>query len=225
MKTKTKFELLDGAIELFGLTPQEVIAHLSKKIEMPSIVPAKKFVTPSRIEAGMFHYAKENLIFPEIIPELTIDSVIGCWDKNSGLGICRDQERMPWSSDYLEVGNEMVESGFEATQMILQAAKKNGKQAEAAQYCANYAKYGIKAGQAFLFSKFEAKKLSSNVLKINASLTLLNGVLLGGNLWSSSEYNNFSSWILCVNVTDGLSIHDKNNGNNRSVRPVLALTI
>ena len=60
-------------------------------------------------------------------------------------------------------------------------AKKN---AEAAQWCYDYAEDGVTQGEAFLLSKAELEKLYVNKEAINKSLRILNATELRGWTWS-----------------------------------------
>ena len=102
-------------------------------------------------------------------------------------------------------------SGKEATALILKAAQKVRKNAEAAEWCAEYAFDGIKAGTGFLPNKEELKRIFGNRKKLRESFALLNSGGLSGNClqeyafyWSSFEnsYNDGShAWV--VSPSDG----------------------
>ena len=160
-----------------------------------SLLPSKKFVTPKKVVPGMFYYA-DGLIFPELIKENQISAVVGCVDKRCGLAIGLRETVLPWSSDWLYVDIPTRLSGKEATALILKAAQKVQKNAEAAEWCAEYAFDGIKAGTGFLPSKEELKRIFGNRKKLRQSFALLNsGGLSVDSLqedafyWSSFEYD------------------------------------
>ena len=160
-----------------------------------SLLPSKKFVTPKKIVPGMFYYA-DGLIFPELIKDNQVSAVVGCVDKRCGLAIGLRETVLPWSSDWLYVDIPTRLSGKEATALILKAAQKVQKNAEAAEWCAEYAFDGIKAGTGFLPSKEELKRIFGNRKKLRQSFALLNsGGLSVDSLqedafyWSSFEYD------------------------------------
>ncbi len=160
-----------------------------------SLLPSKKFVTPKKVVPGMFYYA-DGLIFPELIKDNQISAVVGCVDKRCGLAIGLRETVLPWSSDWLYVDIPTRLSGKEATALILKAAQKVQKNAEAAEWCAEYAFDGIKAGTGFLPSKEELKRIFGNRKKLRQSFALLNsGGLSVDSLqedafyWSSFEYD------------------------------------
>ena len=175
-----------------------------------SLLPSKKFVTPKKVVPGMFYYA-DGLIFPELIKDNQISAVVGCVDKRCGLAIGLRETVLPWSSDWLYVDIPTRLSGKEATALILKAAQKVQKNAEAAEWCAEYAFDGIKAGTGFLPSKEELKRIFGNRKKLRQSFALLNSGGLSGNClldeafyWSSSEGYSYGNVAWVVRPSDSL---------------------
>ena len=166
-----------------------------------SLLPSKKFVTPKKVVPGMFYYA-DGLIFPELIKDNQISAVVGCVDKRCGLAIGLRETVLPWSSDWLYVDIPTRLSGKEATALILKTAKEKHEKAEAAEWCAEYAFDGIKAGTGFMPNKKELKCIFGNRKKLRQSFALLNSGGLSGNClqkedfyWSSSEGNScYNAW-------------------------------
>lgn len=132
---------------------------------------------------------------------------------------------MPWSSDWLEAkATQKMTGGKEATRKILEISRKKRQEAEAAQWCYDYAEDGVKQGEAFLPSLTELEKLFANKAAINASLNALGVALLEGWYWSSTEYDFNYAWIL--RMSDGYRYnYNKNYNNGKYVRPVLALKL
>lgn len=131
---------------------------------------------------------------------------------------------MPWSSDWLEAkATQKMTGGKEATRKILEISRKKRQEAEAAQWCYDYAEDGVKQGEAFLPSLTELEKLFANKAAINASLNALGVALLEGWYWSSTEYSGNGAWRLGMS-DGGRGAYDKNY-NNLYVRPVLALKL
>lgn len=130
---------------------------------------------------------------------------------------------MPWSSDWLEAkATQKMTGGKEATRKILEISRKKWQEAEAAQWCYDYAEDGVKQGDAFLPSLTELEKLFANKAAINASLNALGVALLEGWYWSSTEYANDGAWLL--RMSDGGRYYNL-KGNDYYVRPVLALKL
>ena len=221
-----KIDILNSALAESGLTAEAVVKSWYEDNQISAeflqqlcpvggkttfqdvnLIPSKKFVTPKKIEPGMFYYA-DGLIFPELIKDNQVSAVVGCVDKRCGLAIGLRETVLPWSSDWLYVKMPSGLSGKEATSLILKAAKKVRKNAEAAEWCAEYAFDGIKAGTGFLPNKEELKHIFGNRKKLRESFALLNSGGLSGNClqenafyWSSSEDYGGSAWF--VRLSDG----------------------
>ena len=175
-----------------------------------SLLPSKKFVTPKKVVPGMFYYA-DGLIFPELIEDNQVSAIVGCVDRNHGLALGLRETELPWSSDWLYVDIPTRLSGKEATALILKAAQKVQKNAEAAEWCAEYAFDGIKAGTGFMPSKEELKRIFGNRKKLRESFALLNSGGLSGNClldeafyWSSSEGYSYGNVAWVVRPSDSL---------------------
>ena len=166
-----------------------------------SLFPSKKFAAPKKVVPGMFYYA-DGLIFPELIKDNQVSAIVGYVDKRRGLALGLRETKLQWSSDWLYVDIPTRLSGKEATALILKAAQKVRKNAEAAEWCAEYAFDGIKAGTGFMPNKKELKCIFGNRKKLRQSFALLNSGGLSGNClqkedfyWSSSEGNSgYNAW-------------------------------
>ena len=185
-----------------------------------SLFPSKKIVTPNVIEPGMFYYV-DGLIFPELIKDNQVSAIVGCVDRNHGLAIGLRETELPWSSDYLFVDMASDLSGKEATEAIIKAAKVQGKNAEAAEWCAAYAFDGIEAGTMFMPSDEELRSIFANRQQLREAFAVLKLQGLQEDLfyWSSSEdgcYYNRGAWI--VSPSDyGMNGYDA-KGNCNLVR-------
>ncbi len=174
------------------------------------------------VSPGMYVYA-DGFIYPEIIEGRRIKAVVGFVNASKILAVCLREEYLPWSSDFLMVRKSLDENnGKEATRLILEASHRERKLAEAAEWCYEYDKDGVKQGEAFLPSMDELRKLSADIDIINVSLEELGGFSLSGDYWSSSEHSNCDAWRLfpCSGGTCYLS-----KGSMGYVRPVLAITL
>ena len=175
-----------------------------------SLLPSKKFAAPKKVVPGMFYYA-DGLIFPELIKDNQVSAIVGSVEKNHGLALGLRETVLPWSSDWLYVKMPSGLSGKETTALILKTAKEKQENAEAAEWCAEYAFDGIEAGTGFMPSKEELKHIFGNRKKLRQSFALLNSGGLSGNClleegfyWSSSEYDYYSgygAWV--VRPSDG----------------------
>lgn len=186
------------------------------------VVSSGKYETPKRVLPGMYIYA-DGLIYPEIIEGRQVMAIVGSVDGSDVLAVCLQEACLPWSSDWLEAkATQKMTGGKEATRKILEISRKKRQEAEAAQWCCDYAEDGVKQGEAFLPSLTELEKLFANKAAINASLNALGVALLEG-WWSSTEFSNFSAWRL--DMSDGFRYAYFKNLNSHYVRPVLALKL
>lgn len=230
MERKEKFETLTKMISMAGLQINEVVAYWqetgqlekSKDLSGITVLPAKKFVSPETICAGMFVY-EDGLIFPEIVEGNQITSVVGYVGKSEGLSVCLKEKKLRWTSGRnVRVGNKL--SGKEATRLIVEAALSKGWRADAAQYCFEYAEDGVKAGEAFLASKKELEALYQNKKRINNALGMLQAVLMDKKSYLSSSdcycYN-----IYVKDFEDGSWRHIHKYDSYDYVRPVLSFTL
>jgi len=197
-----------------------------------SLLPSKKFVTPKKIVPGMFYYA-DGLIFPELIKDNQVSAIVGCVDKRCGLALGLRETELPWSSDWLYVDMSSGLSGKEATSLILKTAKEKQENAEAAEWCAEYAFDGIEAGTGFMPSKEELKRIFGNRKKLREAFALLNSGGLSGNClqedafyWSSSEGSSTydgDAWV--VRPSDGGMSSNLNKDGSRPVRCAIEFKI
>lgn len=230
MEKKEKFETLTKMIGMAGLQINEVVAYWqktgrleeSKDLSGITILPAKKFIPPETIRAGMFMY-EDGLIFPEIIKGNRITSVVGYVGKSEGLSVCLKEQKLRWGRcGNVCVGNKL--SGKEATRLIVAAGLHGGWSPDAALYCFQYAEDGVRAGEAFLASKKELELLYPNKKDINKALEMLHAVPMDQEFYmSSSDYYSYMVFV-----------QDFQGGNWRRidkfhyygcVRPVLSFTV
>lgn len=175
------------------------------------------------IVPGMFVY--ENDTFAKgIIPHRQIKGVVGCIRKRTAYVICLTANKLPWSSTNLQVKiTKKMTDGREATREILKAAQENKGQAEAAQWCHNYAENGVKQGEAFLPSISEWKDICSNLSAVNRSLELLGAPeLYNDAVWTSNEDYERCVWNVFI---PGCHISSDYKRESNLVRPVLAIKL
>ena len=166
-----------------------------------SDVPVFLNAESGKIKVGMFYYAEDKSFSEELISNKNVSGVVGYVDESGehGLIVLLHQKVLRWLSGYLSVAIPDGLNGKENTRLILEFARNRGLKAEAAEYCANYAYNGVKAGEAFLPSIEELKYLYKNKRLVNEKLALTKGVDLFNNkyYWSSSENSYNYAWRLC----------------------------
>lgn len=230
METNKKLELLTGIVDEFNLSVNDVVSYWVKSGRLnldaatvsSQAVSSGKYETPKGVLPGMYIYA-DGLIYPEIIEGRQVMAIVGSVDGSGVLAVCLQEACLPWSSDWLEAkATQKMTGGKEATRKILEISRKKRQEAEAAQWCYDYAEDGVKQGEAFLPSLTELEKLFANKAAINASLNALGVALLEGWYWSSPESNFYGAWGLWMD--DGTR-NGNGKGTNEYVRPVLALKL
>ena len=238
-----KIDILNSALAESGLTAEAVVKSWYENNQISAeflqqlcpvggkttfqdmnFIPSKKFVTPKKIEPGMFYYA-DGLIFPEQIKDNQVSAIVGCVDRNHGLALGLRETELPWSSNFLYVDIPTRLSGKEATALILKAAQKVRKNAEAAEWCAEYAFDGIEAGTGFMPSKEELKRVFANRIKLCEALVQLDadGVQEACLYLSSSEHDSTHAWL--VRSSDGHMTNDYTKYYSARVRCVIEFKI
>ncbi len=152
-----------------------------------------------KIKVGMFYYNEDKTFSKRLVAGKQVSGVVVFVDESGQHGLIDllRQKILPWSSDGLFVALPEGLSGKENTRLIIEAAQQKGKRAEAAEYCANYAYDGIKAGEAFLPSKEEQDKTKNNFELIKFSLHKIKAKKIKEEYyWSSSEYSRYFTWSL-----------------------------
>lgn len=230
METNKKLELLTGIVDEFNLSVNDVVSYWVKSGRLnldaatvsSQVVSSGKYETPKRVLPGMYIYA-DGLIYPEIIEGRQVMAIVGSVDGSDVLAVCLQEACLPWSNDWLEVkATQKMTGGKEATRKILEIFREKRQEAEAAQWCYDYAEDGVKQGEAFLPSLTELEKLFANKAAINASLNALGVALLEGWYWSCTEHSSGHAWYLWMDDGGG---NDYHKYSSDYVRPVLALKL
>ncbi len=184
---------------------------------------------------GMYYYS-DGTISAEVLSKKQLSGVVGWVDESSkhGLVLGLRETELPWSGDDL-VADAFREDGRENTRLILEAARKQNKKAEAAEWCVAYDFDGIQPGEAFLPNGDELVKIFKNLDAVQKALKKINWpyavqkVLKKINrplldkynwYWSSSEYSYYNAW--GVRPSDGSMTNFTNKDGNYRVRCVLA---
>ena len=181
MEKKEKLEMLSYLIDELGLTRKEVSEYLL--VEDASSAVARE------IHPGMYVYA-DDTISSDILPDRQIKAVVGYVEDNTLYAVCLRETHLRWSEDMLKVSMfRGWRDGKYATQKILEAADRENKKAEAAQWCYDYECDGVKKGEAFLPSLVELFNLFYNRSAINKALEKLDCSVLDDEYASSIEEN------------------------------------
>lgn len=215
MVDKKKFELLTGLVEEFGLSFDDVVSFWTKKGKLKpyelavstedttsktSQVTFSGYKAPQGVYPGMYVYT-DGLISPEIIKGRQIKSVVGYVKDSEVLAVCLDEANMPWQSF-------------------------SGEGYIAVKWCRNYAKHGVKQGEAFLPSVRQLKGFANFCKAINASLTALGAATLSTeDYWSSDR-----SPVDMDPSAFSVNLHSKTHkciiiDNICSVRPVITINL
>ena len=78
--------------------------------------------------------------------------------------------------------------------MLIAYGKVHGISFAAAEWCNAYCKNGVKPGEGFMPAKEQLKRIVTNRKIVNPALQKIGGIILGGWIWSSSEYDNSGVW-------------------------------
>ena len=136
-----------------------------------------------------------------------------------GLIITPDEVKKAWSSVNCETNIKDEYDGKGNTKKLIVYGKAHGISFPAAEWCVRYSKNGVRPGEGFMPSKEQLKRIVANWELVNPALQKIDGIILDGWIWSSSEDDYAYAWV--VNAGDG-SVSFYNKGSNLYVRCVLA---
>ena len=153
------------------------------------------------------------------------------FDITNKLAIGLEESKQSWSTEYFDVpGLSNITSssavtadwqGKNNTRVVLEYCKSNGKSCPAFEYVNSYKTEGTIAGDWYLPAFGELNAIYGNKDVLNIALVKIGGTKLGtGVYWSSSEYSDYSAWVLSF-YNDSVSYYNKYY-DNYYVRPVLA---
>ncbi len=220
MKKSEKLKELAAVAEGFGLTAEEAAAYFGK-ISVHS-EETEEAVLPDVVCPGMYYYS-DGTISAEVIQEKQLSGVVGWVDESSkhGLVLGLREAELPWSSDWLVI-DTFLGDGKKNTRLILEAARKQNKKAEAAEWCAAYDFDEIQPGEAFLPNGDELVKIFKNLDAVQKALKKINRSLLDKYkwYWSSSETYYRYAWV--VRPSDGSMGYGSKYDYYGRVRCVLA---
>lgn len=145
------------------------------------------------IDVGMYYYAEDKTFSKALLANKIVSGVVGSVDETyqHGLVALLHQGYYSLMDGELKIFFPERANGKENTDFILRVAQHGKIKANAAQYCVDYAFDGIKAGEAFLPSKYELAAIGRNYQLINDKLVLIDDadLLPRGNYFSSSMDN------------------------------------
>ena len=136
-----------------------------------------------------------------------------------GLIITPDEVKKAWSDKHCETNIKDEYDGKGNTEKLIVYGKAHGISFPAAEWCVRYSKNGVRPGEGFMPSKEQLKRIVANWELVNPALQKIDGIILDGWIWSSSEDDYAYAWV--VNAGDG-SVSFYNKGSNLYVRCVLA---
>ena len=137
-----------------------------------------------------------------------------------GLIVTPDEVEKAWSDKDCETNIKDEYDGKGNTEKLIAYGKKHKIKFPAAEWCNAYCKNGVKPGEGFMPAKEQLERIVANREIVNPALQKIGGIILGGWIWSSSEYTDSYVWYVYAN-NGGLN-YDYKNFNCGYVRCVLA---
>ena len=193
MKKNEKLKELAAVAEGFGLTAEEAAAYFGK-ISVHS-EETEEAVLPDVVCPGMYYYS-DGTISAEVLSKKQLSGVVGWVDESSkhGLILGLREAELPWSSDCLVI-DTFLGDGKKNTRFILEKARRQHENAEAAEWCVAYAFDGVHDGEGFFPSRDELVKIFKNLDAVQKALKKINRPLLDKYnwYWSSSDSSEGSS--------------------------------
>ena len=111
-----------------------------------------------------------------------------------GLIVTRDQREKQWSRKDCKTYVRDQHDGKANTEKLIAYGKAHGISFPAAEWCNTYCWNGVKAGEGFLPALTQLERIIANRGIVNPALERIDGVKLGGWIWSSSEYSPSHAW-------------------------------
>ena len=136
-----------------------------------------------------------------------------------GLIVTPDEVKKAWSSVNCETNIKDEYDGKGNTEKLIAYGKKYKINFPAAEWCAQYSKNGVRPGEGFMPASEQLKRIVANREIINPAMQKIDGVELGGWIWSLSKYSYNYAWT--VHAGDG-TVYSSHNSNYYCVRCVLA---
>ena len=137
-----------------------------------------------------------------------------------GLIVTPDEVEKAWSDKHCETNIKDEYDGKGNTEKLIVYGKAHGISFPAAEWCAQYSQNGVRPGEGFMPASEQLKRIVANREIINPAMQKIDGVELGGWIWSSSEYTYNGAW--GVYASNGIVDWGNKNYDNSYVRCVLA---
>lgn len=163
------------------------------------------------------------------------DSYPNCWgvvgwvnpDKRApqgrrGLIVVPDAIRASWSGKNCKTDIKNIYDGQSNMSRLLVYGRSHDVVIPAAEWCADYGKNGVKAGEVFWPAKEQLEGIVANRDVVNSALEIIGGVKLTGWIWTSCEHSYSLAVSTCAdNGLVGRSAHGI-KARKRFVRCVIA---
>ena len=209
------------------LSPKVSVAELSHQtVSASQSTPETNDSAVPEIQVGWYAFAGGKFS-PDPNAYANCQGVVG-WvnpDKSApqgqrGLVITPDEVEMMWSDKDCETNIKDEYDGKGNTKELIAYGKAHDIAFPAAEWCAQYSKNGVNPGEGFMPASEQLKRIVANREIVNPALQKIGGIILGGWIWSSSEYTDSYVWYVYAN-NGGLN-YDYKNFNCGYVRCVLA---
>lgn len=150
--------------------------------------------------AGMFDLGNGTYAY-DFKERFKIRSIVAAVDTDNGkaLGLCPVQSMMPLSLGVLHVQTAQIDSGREATKVLLEAAEKQGLVLPAVDFCRNYEGFGVQKGEAFLASGHELRYVAMSQEKILRAFKKLGLTRTDNSFLSTAINQDCCVWVLSLN--------------------------
>ena len=208
------------------LSPKGSIAELSHQtVSASQSTPETNDSAVPEIQVGWYAFAGGKFS-PNPNAYANCQGVVG-WvnpDKNApqgqrGLIVTLDEVKKAWSDKHCETNIKDEYDGKGNTEKLIVYGKAHGISFPAAEWCAQYSQNGVRPGEGFMPASEQLKRIVANREIINPAMQKIDGVELGGWIWSSSKYSYNYAWT--VHAGDG-TVYSSHNSNYYCVRCVLA---
>ena len=116
-----------------------------------------------------------------------------------GLIVTPDEVKKAWSDKHCETNIKDEYDGKGNTEKLIAYGKAHGLSFPAAEWCIRYSKNGVKPGEGFIPALKQLERIVTNRKIINPALKRIDGIILGGWIWSSSEHSSCYTWEVSAN--------------------------
>ena len=229
MDTRTEdLERVTAFAEQFGLPFECIVDYWldGGKLEFDKLLQKKSEMEnlSSKIEVGYYAFAGGKFS-PDPNAYPNCQGVVA-WlnpDPNAPIGkrgliLMPEMVKTWWADKNCETGIGDEEDGQANTRRLIAYGKKHDIKFPAAEWCYAYSKNGVKSGEGFLPAKKQLERIVASRDIINPALEKIDGKILNGWIWSSSEYSYNYAWYMSV---DGC-VFGNSKINPFSVRCVIA---